>query len=243
MPVRAVSRRLHHLKRHFGIAAPRVVVRTQFPRHWMLVAAVLAFSFVMVLAWLAFEVMRARTGGDELERLRLTATQQLEELALLRSTAGTGQNAVSIERAAQQKLLLRVVELEQENSRLKEDLLLLERLVPSAGEEGAVRIEAFRLQSEGGGRYRYRTFLAFQGGRQNPEFKGWLQLLITYTLGGRVLQVAFPEKAGGGEYQLEIRNFLRREGVVSLPDGAVISSAEARVLQGDTLRTKKSAQF
>ena len=46
MPVRAVSRRLRNVKRHFGIAAPRVVVRTQFPRRWLWVAAVLLGSVV-----------------------------------------------------------------------------------------------------------------------------------------------------------------------------------------------------
>lgn len=243
MPVRAVSRRLRNVKRHFGIAAPRVVVRTEFPRRWIWLAALLIAVIVLAVALLTFELMRSRAGGEEFERLRLNVLQQQEELSLLRSTAGTGQNAVSIERAAQQKLLLRVAALEQENSQLKEDLLLFERLVPTVGEEGSVRLEAFRLQHEGDSRYRYRLFLAHQSGRQMPEFKGRLQLIVSFTHAGKVQQLVLPEKAGVAEYQLEIRNFLRRDGVFRLPDGAVVTSAEARVLHGDTLKAKKSAQL
>ena len=243
MPVRAVSRRLRNVKRHFGIAAPRVVVRTQFPRRWLWFAAVLVAALVLVLLWLAVELVRSRAGGEEFERLRQAVVQQQDELSLLRSTAGTGQNAVSIERAAQQKLLLRVAALEQENSQLKEDLLLFERLVPAAGEDGAVRVESFRLQHEGDGRFRYRILLAYQGGRQLPEFKGRLQLTVAFTHAGKPQQLVLPEKAGDAEYQLELRNFRRREGGFKLPDGAVVTAAEVRVLQGDTLKAKKSAQL
>ena len=243
MPVRAVSRRLRNVKRHFGLAAPRVVVRTQFPRRWVWVAAILAAVFILVLVSLSVELVRSRAGGDEFEHLRQTVVQQQEELSLLRSTSGTGQNAVSIERAAQQKLLLRVAELEQENSQLKEDLLLFERLVPAAGEEGGVRVESFRLQHEGDGRFRYRILFAYQGGRQLPEFKGRLQLTVAFTHAGKAQQLVLPEKPGDADYQLELRNFRRREGGFKLPDGAVIAAAEVRVLQGDTLKAKKSAQL
>ena len=243
MPVRAISRRLRNVKRHFGITAPRMVVRTQWPRQWIFLAAALFLSFLLVLGWLAYEVMQSRLGGDELQRLRQTLIVQEEELALLRSTAGTGQNAVSIERATQQKLLLRVAELEHENSQLREDLLLFERLVPAVGKEGGLRIESFRIQADGGGHYRYRIFLAFQGGRQAAEFKGRLQLLIKYSLAGRVHQITIPVTAGAAEYQVEIRNFQRREGAFSLPEGAVVTAAEARVMQGDTLKAKKNVQL
>lgn len=63
--------------------------------------------------------------GRELDSLHQQIAEQKDELSLLRSKAGTGQNAVSIERAAQQQLLAELQRLERENAALKEDILCL----------------------------------------------------------------------------------------------------------------------
>ncbi len=71
----------------------------------------------------------------ELVSLRLQVRSLDEELSRYRSTAGTEQNAVQIERSTQQRLLSRVRALELEDAVLKEDMLLLERPIPAAGED------------------------------------------------------------------------------------------------------------
>jgi hypothetical protein len=181
---------------------------------------------------------------QEVEALRQQLLVQREELSVLRSGAGTGQNAVSIERATQQQLLGRIKGLEAQNALLKEDILLFERLIPVAGEGAAIRIENFRVAQEELGHFRYRLLLAFQPDRQTPDFRGRLQLVIDFELSGKRVQLLVPDKRESfTEYQLELKHFLRREGVFQLPVGAVLRGVEARVLQGDTLKFKRLAQL
>ena len=244
MPTPAVALKLKKFRRRFGITASRVVVRSHLPWQWLASAALLLLILLGVLLWLVLWGNEAGVMGREVESLRLEFQAQREELNVLRSTAGTGQNAVSIERAAQQKLLARLEGLERENRALKEDILLFERLIPVVGEVAAVRVENFRVIREAGARYRYRLLLAFQPAKQNPEFRGQLQLVVSFVLGGKEQQLSFPDKrAALGEYQLELKHFLRREGVFELPTGAELKAVEARVMQGDTLKSKRLAQL
>jgi len=199
---------------------------------------------VVAVVWLVMQRNEAGEMGQEVQTLRQQLQAHDEELGVLRATAGTRQNAVSIERATQQQLLARIQYLERENGALKEDILLFERLIPVVGEDAAVRIENFRVIHDGGGRYRYRILLAFQPDRQTPEFRGRLQLAVSFALGGKEQQMLFPDKRGvTGEYQLEMRHFLRREGVFELPFNGQIKAVEAQVLQGDTLKSKRLAQL
>jgi hypothetical protein len=199
---------------------------------------------VGAVGWLIAQRNEAGTLGQEMEGLHQELLVQREELNILRSTAGTGQNAVSIERASQQQLLGRIQSLEAQNAALKEDMLLFERLIPLAGEGASIRVENFRIVQEAPGRFRYRLLLAFQPDKQTPDFRGRLQLAIDFVLSGKKTQLLLPDKReNASEYQLELKHFLRREGAFELPEGAVLQGVEARVLQGDALKSKRLAQF
>lgn len=244
MPTPAVSRKLKRFRQRFGIAAPRLVVRSHLPWTWLALPGLLLLLLLGAVIWLVMQSNETGEMGREVQSLRQQLQSQREELDLLRSTAGTGQNAMSIERATQQQLLAQIQGLERENRALKEDILLFERLIPVTGEEAVVRIENFRVIHEGGVRYRYRLLLAFQPSKQSPEFRGRLQLAVSFLLAGKEQQILFPDKREAmGEYQLELRHFLRREGVFELPVAAQLRALEARVLQGDTLKSKRLAQL
>lgn len=243
MPTPAVSLKIRKFRRRFGITAPKVVVRSHLPWQWLLLP-LLFVLLVLVAGWSILQ--RSATGefGRELQELRMHVQSQQEELDLLRATAGTRQNAMSIERATQRQLLLRIKELEQESAALKEDMLLFERLIPVMGDEAVVRLENFRVLQDDGGRYRYRLLVAYQPSRQRPEFVGRLQLIVNYVSAGKEHQLELPERpAAEMEYQLSLKHFLRREGVFDLPPGARLKAVEARVLQGATLMGKRSAQL
>jgi len=244
MPNPAVTLKLRRFRRRFGIMAPRVVVRSHVPWHWMALAGAFLLLLIVTLVWSFMQQNEAGAMGHEITTLREQLQAQREELLTLRSTAGTEQNVVNMERAAQQQLLNRVQGLERENASLKEDILLFERLIPVLGEEAAVRIENFRLTSEGRGRYRYRLLLAFQPSKQAPDFHGRLQLAVVFVQAGKEQHLVLPAaREGGADYRIDLKNFLRREGVVELPEGAQIKSIEARIMLGDTLKAKRMAQL
>jgi hypothetical protein len=244
MPTPAVALKLRRFRRRFGITAPKVVVRSHLPWRWLVLPALLLALTLGLLGWLVAQGNEAGALSVEVEELRQQLMEQREELTLLRSTAGTGQNAVSIERATQQQLLGRIQGLEGQNAALKEDILLFERLIPVAGEGAVIRVENFRVVREASNRYRYRLLIAFQPDRQNPDFRGRLQLAIAYLHSGKERQLLLPERRDSStEYLLEVKHFLRREGQFELPEGAVLQGVEARVLQGDTLKSKRLAQL
>lgn len=232
----AVSLRFKRFRRRFGISAPRVVVRSELPRQWLFGIGFLLIAIGFALAWF---IQSASIGGGQLAELQNQLRVQQSELELLRGSVGTGQNAVSIERAAQQQLLARIQSLEAENSALKEDMLIFERLIPVIGQEARIRIESFRIASNAGGGYRYRLLLAYQSVQRGAGFRGRYEVTVTYkTADAKSKQVILPEGSGG---VIEVRHFLRREGVIELPAGAVLVAAEVRLLQDGKLVTKEVA--
>lgn len=244
MPAPSVTLKLRKFRRRFGISAPRVVVRTHVPWQWLVLAALLFALLLLLGGWLVAQRNEAGALVYEVANLREKALAQREELDLLRSTAGTGLNAVSIERATQQQLLNRITALEEENAALKEDILLFDRLIPSAGESASVRIENFRVTREFDGRYRYRLIIAFQSGAGGADFRGRMQLAVSYVRFGKSELIELPSSQDGAEnFQLSVKHFARRDGVFQLPKGAEIKGVEARIFQGDTLRVKRSAQL
>jgi hypothetical protein len=244
MPTPAVTLRIRKFRRRFGITAPRVVVRTHLSWQWYAGGAALLLLLSLVIIWLFLQ--RGETGGmeRELDALRIQVRDLDGELLRLRSTAGTEQSAVQMERSTQQQLTSRIRVLELENLALKEDMRLLERLMSATGNETAIRLESFRVVPDGQQRYHYRALLAFQSEKQAPEFRGRLQILVVFSVAGKRQEMLLPVKReDAGEFQVEVRNFLRKEGAFEIPAGARLESVEARVLQGDTLKTKRMAQI
>lgn len=134
MPTPALTLKLKKYRRRFGVLSPRVVVRQHMPLSWFWLFSIL-FAFVMFgVGWFAANYWGAgmKWGGetDLLGQLQL----QRDELVLLRSVAGSAQNALSIERAVHQQLLLKIGALEAENGALKEEMKILERLMPPGSE-------------------------------------------------------------------------------------------------------------
>jgi hypothetical protein len=244
MPTHAVTIKLKRFRQRFGVGTHSVVVRRYVSWRWYFIAAVLFLACIVAAFW--FFLQRSEVGviNGELETLRLRVRKLDDELLLLRSTAGTEQNLVLLERSTQRLLLDRLKMLEAENAAFKEDISLFERLMPISGEEAVVRIENFLLYKDAENRFRYRLLVAFQPSKQAPDFKGSLQLALVYIVGEKEVQITLPGKRVDVlEFSVEIKHFWRKEGVVDLPAGAQLVRAEARILQGDTLRSKRIAQL
>ena len=243
MPTPAISLKIKRFRRRFGIAAPRVVVRHHVSWRWYLAGAILVAALAGTLVWVFLERGEAGALSAEVEALKTRIVADEEELRRLRSTAGTGENLAVLERAAQQQLSAQLKRLELENAALREELLLFERLAAVPGEESAPRVESVRIAGEGDGRYRYRILLAFRPTKQVPEFRGRLELRASYVFDGASRELRLPGKGAAAEYVVEVRSFLRREGLLELPPGARLQSLEVRLYHGDTLKAERVARI
>jgi len=245
MPNPAVTLKLRRFRQRFrqrfGITAPRVTVRTHYSWHWYAAGGVILFLLVVLGAWWLAQHDEAVQMRNEITDLRQRLGEAEAELGKLRSTAGTEQSVVRIERSTQQQLAARLKTLEQENIALKEDVALFEKLVPATGAESVLRVERLSVVSSAEpGRYRYRLLVAFQPSKQEREFRGRLQLMVTAVQGGKEIHLQLPQaKDPAADYLLEMRHFLRKEGNIALPAGARIKSVEARILQGGNLKAKQ----
>lgn len=245
MPNPAITLKIKRFRQRFGITAPRVTVRTHYSWHWYVAGAVLLLLMVVLGAWWLAQHDEAVQMKSELARLRQGLSEAEVELGRLRSTAGTEQSVVRIERSTQQQLSVRLKALEQENAALKEDVALFEKLVPAVGAESVLRVERLSVVSSAEpGRYRYRLLVAFQPSKQEREFRGRLQLTVTTVQAGKEIQLQLPQaKDPAADYLLEVRHFLRKEGNIALPAGTKIKSVEARILQGGVVKAKQVANY
>jgi len=245
MPSPAITLKLKRFRQRFGIAAPRVSVRTHFAWYWYLVAAaILAFMVAFGAWWLAQrdEVVLMKS---ELARLRQSLDEAEAELSQLRSLAGTEQSALRMERSTQQQLAARLKALEEENSTLREDVALFEKLVPATSVEPVLRIERLNIVSEAqAGHFRYRLLLAFQPSKQERVFRGRLQLTVTAQQGDKEISLHLPSaKDAAADFMVEAQHFLRKEGRIALPTGARIKSIEAQILQGGAIKAKQRVNY
>ncbi|MFA7270703.1 MAG: DUF6776 family protein [Sterolibacterium sp.] len=243
---------LRRWRRRFGISAPRVAVRTHVPWYWRLLSVLVILVFTLTLTIWVYDAGRRFAGFErneteqELDALHARTAELEKELAHLRSLADASESKLQIEHTAQQQLASQVKLLEEENTRLKEDMSVFENLALADGHEGSISINQLRVEPNGGATanlYRYRMLVAIQGNRKESEFKGNLQLLLNTQQDGKNVMITLPSQTDSNspQYNISFKRFRHVEGTFLIPSGARIKNLEVRLLQGNVVKASKSA--
>jgi len=236
------------IRQRFGIAAPKMMVRTHIAWYWrwLGIFALLACAFVMA-EWM-YDAGRRFAGFDreqlqeELDRLRDSLTRLRDEASRLRAIVDASDSRMKIEQSAQAQLAAQVKTLEDENNRLKEDLAFFENLVPSERRDEKVSIQRFKVDREVlPGEYRYRL-LVMQGGRRDRLFQGSLQLVVEVSQDGKddMILLPGPPELNSSSFKLNFKYFHRLEGTFRVPAGAKVRSVQARILENGSSETRAS---
>lgn len=244
----AMSSRLWKLRQRFGIAAPKVDIRSHIPWYWRWVGvAVLLGISAASAAWI-YDAGRRFAGFDrsEVQEELMAVSRSLEEaraeLERLRGVANAADSRLSIERTAQQNLAKQIRALEQENARLKEDLATFESMLSSdARAANALSVHRFKVQQDLlPGEYRYRLLLLTPSTRREREFQGRLELLVNLTEGGRSAIMSFPEPAdaGAAAFKLGFKYFQRVEGTFRVSPKAKVESVQVRVYEAGSAQPR-----
>ena len=240
-----MAKRFAKLRQRFGIAAPRVSVRTHVPWYlrWLGIAVMLAFSAALAL-WM-YDAGRRFAGFDrgEVEQEMSSARSELaklrEELERLRAIANAADSKVSIERTAQQKLAQQARGLEQDNARLREELAIFESML-SSDSANAAPLSVLRFKVEPDvlpGEFRYRVLLLASGPRRGKDFHGRLELVVNQTEGGRSAMITLPGQGQGrgqsdnAAFLLGFKHFQRLDGVFRVDPKAKVVSVQLRVYE------------
>jgi len=217
------------LRRRLSISAPRMIVRSHlpWPLRWALVAVV--FGFSAAIAMWAFEFGKDIAGLDrdakaELAKLRVDVAQLQTERERMLSIANTAESLLKTEKAAQDRLVQQIRQIEAENLALKGDLGFFERLLPAGASEG-VNIRGLQAEAEAPGQLRFQL-LVMQAGKTLPEFNGRYDITLSGTLDGRPWTFTPP----GGPKPLQMKQYLRVEGIIDHPPQAVVKTAQVRVM-------------
>lgn len=234
MTVATAARRIKRFRHKFGIRAAQLEVRPRFA--WYAYAAAGALAALLLVGLLYFLQQGSR--GAEVrdietlkERLVFLEQQMLQGDGVLTS--------LEMSNSANRQLKDELRRLADAHAVLQDDLAYVLRLVPPGVKEGETRMDRLVLRPDPlqPGHYRYSLLLGYQSGRQTQEFQGSLQFQLTLLRQGKELRLQLPgREADASAYQLSIRHWLRKEGVLVLEPGDQLKKVEVRLLQGKTLR-------
>jgi hypothetical protein len=235
--------RFRLLRRRLTISSPTMAIRSRmpWPIAWALAAVVLGFSAAIGL-W-AFEKGKDIAGLDSDAKQELASLR--DEVRTLRldqekaqSVANTSESLLTAERAAQEKLIAQVKQLESDNRQLKDELGFYERLIPSTGNEG-VAIRGLQAESMSEGRQLKWQIVLIQPQKNAPEFNGKIEVTLSGTLAGK----PWTQIAGGSAQSIKFRQSQRVENVVDVPEQVVVKQISARVTEGSTVRAVQSVKL
>ena len=223
-------------RRRLTLSSPRMVVRNAlpWPLRWIAGAVVLGFSTAIAL-W-AFEFGKGITGldtdaKDELNLLRQEVISLHSDRDKAQSIVNTSGSLMTAEKAAQEKMMSQIKQLELDNSSLRDDLGFFEKLLP-AGSAEVASIRSLQAESLSASQLKWQV-LVIQPVKSAQGFNGKLDLTLSGTQGGKSWTMSLP----GGSQVLQFKQYRRVEGVFDLPPQAVVKTMTAKVIEGSAVRS------
>lgn len=229
-------------RRRLTISSPRMAIRSAlpWPLRWAMGAVMLGFSAAIAL-W-TFELGVSIAGLDRDAKLELTKLR--EEVAALRAERDKSQSIANIsgslltaEKAAQEKMMVQIKQLEADNRVLRDDLGFFEKLLPAGGVE-TVAIRGLQAETLSPMQLKWQV-LVIQPVKDAPVFNGKLELTLGGTLAGKPWTAVLP----AGVQALQFKQYRRIEGVLDLPPLAVVKTVTAKVIEGTAVRSVQTLKL
>lgn len=223
--------------RRMTISAPRMVIRSAlpWPVRWLLAGLVLGLSAAVAL-W-AFEFGRDLAGLNrdetEIQRLSQEVTRLEQELNRTSRVAHTAESTQTTDRVTQQQLIAQLQALEEDNRKLRRDLGFYEKLVPG-NHADAIGIRNLQVDRQPNGGLKWQLLLV-QAVKNGPLFQGGLELTFQ-GIGSDGKPWTYTEAASSRP--IEMRQYLRQEGLFEPPTGVVVKSVLARLMQGGQVKSQ-----
>lgn len=211
-----------------------------WPLRWAVTAVMLGLSAAIAL-W-TFEMGVSIAGLDKAAKLELTKLR--EEVAELRAERDKSQSIANIsgslltaEKAAQEKMLGQIRQLESENRLLRDDLGFFEKLLPAGGADSAA-IRGLQAEKLSDMQVKWQV-LVIQPVRDAPVFNGKLEITFSGTLAGKPWAMGLA----GGAQALQFKQYRRVEGVLDVPAQAVVQTITAKLIEGTVTRSVQAIKL
>jgi len=233
--MRTVGRRL---RQTFGISAPRMAVRTHLSWRWRLPALLGLVALIAGMWWWGFDFGQLLGGlnrgaiAEKQSRLEADTSAFKEENAQLRLKLTTLESELNVTRGAQATLSRQALDLQNENTQMKEELAFLRKLFSDTSKPGTFTIQRLSAEKDRDGVYRF-SMLVVRGGNPSDEFSGQLTLLASIAAGGHNSTLTLPDDQPdtAAALKLKFKYYQRVEGTFQVPPGALLKSLQARVVE------------
>ena len=181
---------------------------------------------------------------EQISQLQEKVVDLTAERDKLLAAAATIESQQNIEKSVQKQLTDQINSLTAENNKIKDDLAFFESLMPSASRPQGITLQNAKVETAGSAQLRYRA-LVMQGGKAIREFSGEMHISLTLVQGGKPVMMEFPDPKAGdaAKLKLSFKHYQRVEGVIALPEGAVVKSVQMTVLEKGELRAKQAVSL
>lgn len=231
------------VRQQFGIAAPRMAVRTRLPWWGRGTLVLTLLALVAGMWWWGFDFGQIFGGFNRKEVEARLATLEADveryrtEATKLRSRNATLESELAMSQGAQEALTRQVTEISGESAQVKEELAFLQKLVSDSSKGEGVTIQRMAMEPDGDDRWRY-SLIVVRGGNPKDEFVG--RVVLRATLAGDApgmdaathtieLPTDTPETASA--LKLKFKYYQRVEGQFRVPNGARVVSLVARAYE------------
>ncbi|MGH8832884.1 MAG: DUF6776 family protein [Polaromonas sp.] len=223
-------------RRRLTISSPRMSVRSSLPWPLRWIAGALMLGFSAAIALWAFEFGKGIAGLDtnakeELSLLRQEVISLRSDRDKAQSIANTSGSLLTAEKAAQEKMMSQIRQLESDNRSLRDDLGFFEKLLP-AGSAEVASIRSLQAEALSDAQLKWQV-LVIQPVKNAPDFNGKLDLTLHGMQAGKPWTMTLP----GGPQVLQFKQYRRVEGVLDLPPQAVVKTVTAKVIEGTAVRS------
>lgn len=234
----ALLRRLKQLRKHFGVAAPKLSVKTHVAWPWRALTIGCIVAIVGWMVWTGFDAGRLLGGfyKSEAEERRFALEAQVTTLEAdnrqLLSKLTRLESEAQMNKGAQDSLARQALTLQTENTQLKEELTFLQQLVAGTGKEGAISVQRATVERDGPERVRVRM-LVVQGGARGDPFNGQLTVALEMQQDGKRIHLNVPDDQPetGMALRLGFKYYQRIDVAVRVAPGATVRTLQARVFQ------------
>ncbi len=243
--------RFRLLRRRLTISAPSMAIRSALPWPLRWAAAALVLGFCAAIGLWAFELGKDLAGIDdnakeELVKLRTEVALLKDQRDKAQSILNTSGSLLTAEKAAQEKIISQVKQLEAENRALRDDLGFFEKLIPTGGNEG-VAIRGLQAESLNAGTQLKWQVLVIQPTKNAPEFNGKLEITLSGLQGGASGTGAggkpWSQVVSGAAQTLQFTQYRRLESLVDLPPQVVVKQVSAKVTEGSATRAVQTLKI
>jgi hypothetical protein len=231
-------------RQHFSIDAPRMAVRSHLPWHWRAIVVVALLTVVAGMWWWGFDFGQIFSGFNRkdleirLSTLETEAEQLRAEAVSLRIKGSALESELAMTRGAQTTLSKQTLELQDENSQLKEELVFLQKLVADSNKTVGLSIERLAVERERDDAWHY-SLLVVRGGNPVAEFDGQLMLQVAIapppgaSAAFRPTSLTLPDDQPdtAAALKLKFKYYQRVEGSFRVPSGAQLRSVTARAFE------------